>query len=52
MEAEISPFDFERRVKSAAAAGFAGMSFWHTDLEHICEALALEEIGACWKIMV
>jgi len=44
MESEISPFDFERRVKSAAAAGFAGMSFWHTDLEHILQTRPLAEV--------
>jgi len=44
MEAEISPFDFERRVKSAAKAGFGGMSFWHTDLAHILETQSVAEV--------
>jgi len=44
MEAEISPFDFERRARSAAEAGFAGMSFWHTDLDRILETRSLGEI--------
>src|SRR5665213_2686040 len=44
MEEEISPFDFERRARSAAAAGFSGMSFWHTDLEHILKTRSLGEV--------
>jgi sugar phosphate isomerase/epimerase len=44
MESEISPFDFEARVKSAAKAGFAGFSFWHTDLEAICRTRPLREV--------
>ena len=44
MEAEISPFDFARRAKSAAAAGFAGMSFWHTDLDQLLETRTLGEV--------
>lgn len=44
MDAEISPFDFARRAKSAAAAGFAGMSFWHTDLDHLLETRTLGDV--------
>ncbi len=40
----ISPFDFARRAKSAAAAGFAGMSFWHTDLAHILRSRTLGDV--------
>jgi sugar phosphate isomerase/epimerase len=43
-DGEISPFDFEARVKSAARAGFAGFSFWHTDLEAICKTRPLAEM--------
>lgn len=35
LTAEISPRDFEDRVKAAAKAGFVGIGVWHTDLEHI-----------------
>lgn len=41
---EISPRDFETRVKSAAKAGFTGIGLWHTDLEHICVHHSLPEI--------
>ncbi len=44
MEAEIGTFDFERRARSAAKAGFAGMSFWHTDLDRILETRSLGEV--------
>jgi sugar phosphate isomerase/epimerase len=43
-EGEISPFDFEARVKSAAKAGFAGLSFWHADLEALRATRSLNEI--------
>lgn len=43
-EGEVSPFDFEARVKSAARAGFAGFSFWHTDLEAVCATRSLNEV--------
>ena len=43
-EGEVSPFDFEARVKSAAKAGFAGFSFWHTDLDAILATRSLAEI--------
>lgn len=43
-EGEISPFDFEARLKSAAQAGFGGLSFWHTDLEHILRTRSLGEV--------
>lgn len=43
-DGEISPFDFERRVRSAAQAGFAGFSFWHTDLEAIRASRSLGDI--------
>jgi sugar phosphate isomerase/epimerase len=44
MESEVSPFDFEARVKSAASAGFGGFSFWHTDLEAICATRPVSEV--------
>jgi sugar phosphate isomerase/epimerase len=44
MEAEVSPFDFEARVNSAAKAGFAGFSFWHTDLAAILATRTLRDI--------
>jgi sugar phosphate isomerase/epimerase len=43
-QAEISPFDFVDRVRSAAKAGFSGMSFWHTDLDHICKKRPVAEV--------
>jgi sugar phosphate isomerase/epimerase len=43
-QSEISPFDFVDRAESAAKAGFGGMSFWHTDLEHICQTRSLAEV--------
>jgi sugar phosphate isomerase/epimerase len=43
-EAEISPIDFEVRVKAAAKAGFKGIGFWHTDLEHILIHRTLREV--------
>lgn len=43
-DGEVSPFDFEARVKSAAKAGFAGFSFWHADLEAICATRPLSEV--------
>jgi sugar phosphate isomerase/epimerase len=42
--AEISPHDFEERVKAAARAGFKGIGIWHTDLEHICIHRTLKEV--------
>ena len=43
-EGEVSPFDFVERVASAARAGFGGISFWHADLEAICETRSLNEV--------
>src|SRR3569623_1799895 len=43
---EISPIDFEIRVKSAAKAGFVGIGLWHTDLEHILIHRTLAEVRA------
>ena len=43
---EISPFDFEVRVKSAAEAGFKGIGIWHTDLEHTLVRRTLKEMKA------
>ncbi|MEO6013617.1 MAG: sugar phosphate isomerase/epimerase [Devosia sp.] len=42
----ISPFDLEARAKSAAKAGFGGLSFWHTDLEHVLATRSLAEVKA------
>jgi sugar phosphate isomerase/epimerase len=44
--AEISPRDFETRVKAAAKAGFRGIGIWHTDLEHILTSRTLREVKA------
>jgi sugar phosphate isomerase/epimerase len=41
---ELSPFDFEDRVKSTAAAGFTGIGFWHADIEHCCLHRSLKEM--------
>jgi sugar phosphate isomerase/epimerase len=43
-EGEVSPFDFEARVKSAAKAGFAGFSFWHADLDAVQATRPLREV--------
>lgn len=45
-DGEISPFDFEVRVKSAAKAGFKGIGVWHTDLEHTLMNRSLREMKA------
>ena len=45
-QAEISPYDFESRVKSAAKAGFIGIGLWHTDLEHILISRSLKDMKA------
>src|SRR6185503_5553364 len=42
--AEISPYDFEERVKAAARAGFKGIGIWHTDLEHVCVQRTLKDV--------
>jgi len=41
---EISRFDFKNRVQAAARAGFKGIGFWHTDLEHILQHRTLKEM--------
>lgn len=41
---EISPRDFETRVKAASRAGLTGIGLWHTDLEHICVHHSLQDI--------
>lgn len=43
-EGEISPYDFETRVKSTAKAGFTGIGLWHTDLEHILVEKSLRDM--------
>lgn len=43
-KAEISPYDFEDRVKSVAKAGFVGIGLWHTDLEHCLVHRSLKEM--------
>jgi sugar phosphate isomerase/epimerase len=45
-EGEISPFDLVDRARSAAKAGFAGLSFWHADLDHILQTRSLGELKA------
>ena len=42
--ADISRFDFRDRVEAAAHAGFKGIGFWHTDLEHILTSRTLPEM--------
>jgi sugar phosphate isomerase/epimerase len=44
-EGEISRFSLEERARAAAGAGFRSLSFWHTDLMHLCETRSLREIG-------
>lgn len=41
---EYSPFDFHERVAAAAKAGFAGMGFWHADLDHVLKKRTLKEM--------
>ena len=41
-QGEISRFAFEDRVEAAAKAGFKGIGFWHTDLEHILQSYTLQ----------
>ena len=41
---EISRFDFQDRVKTAARAGFKGIGIWHTDLENILQNRSLKEM--------
>jgi len=43
-QAEISRFDFQDRVETAARAGFKGLGIWHTDLEHILVHRTLKEM--------
>ena len=45
-EGEISRFDFEARVKSAAKAGFTGIGIWVTDLEHTLIGRSLKDMRA------
>ncbi len=42
--AEISRFDFRRRVEAAAKSGFKGIGIWHTDLEHILFSRTLKDM--------
>ena len=43
-KAGISPFALEDRARSAARAGFGGLSFWHADLEHLLETRTLGQV--------
>lgn len=43
---KISRFDFEDRVKAAAAAGFSGIGIWHADLEYITRTVSLHDMKA------
>jgi sugar phosphate isomerase/epimerase len=43
-DAEISPLALEDRAQSAARAGFGGLSFWHTDIDHMLETRSLVEL--------
>lgn len=42
--AEISKFDFRKRVETAAKVGFKGVGIWHTDLEHILVGRTLKDM--------
>jgi sugar phosphate isomerase/epimerase len=42
----FSPFELSARAQSAAKAGFGGLSFWHTDLDHLLETRSLKEVRA------
>ena len=39
-----SPWDFERRVETAAEVGFTGIGLWHDDLRKILEDRSLDEM--------
>jgi len=39
-----SPWDFERRVETAAEVGFTGIGLWHDDLRKILEERTLDEM--------
>ncbi|MCL2421147.1 MAG: sugar phosphate isomerase/epimerase [Defluviitaleaceae bacterium] len=43
-EGDISRFSFKDRVEAMSKAGFKGIGFWHTDLEHIMSQMPLSEI--------
>ena len=43
---EISRFGFRERVEAAAAAGFAGIGIWHTDLQHTLAGMSFPEMRA------
>lgn len=45
-EGEISPFDLVARARSAEKAGFGGLSFWHTDLDHVLQTRSLADVKA------
>jgi len=41
---EYCPFDLLHRARAAAQAGFRGMGFWHTDLQHLRRAYSFKQI--------
>jgi len=41
---EWSTFEFKERVEAAARAGFKGIGFWHSDLEHVLQTRSLAEM--------
>jgi sugar phosphate isomerase/epimerase len=41
---EHSRFSFQDRVQAAARAGFSGIGFWHSDLEHVLKTTSLPEM--------
>lgn len=43
-EREYCPHDFRTRVETAAAAGYTGMGFYHSDLVHILKTYSLKEM--------
>jgi sugar phosphate isomerase/epimerase len=43
-EQESCPYDLVRRAQAASRAGFMGMGFWHTDLEHLSRHRSFKEI--------
>lgn len=40
----VSPFDFRKKAEAASKAGFTGIGFWHTDLEHLLQSWTLSDL--------
>jgi len=41
---EYSSVDFRERVEETAKAGYKGIGFWHSDLEHILKTYSLSDV--------